>query len=161
LSLEICDALEQRDALRVRPVQILEDNHRRTVGGQPQKHPQSGPQALDLSATRVGESVELLGIDAVATVHCGQKQFEGTTQRSRLGLAHQHRGLRREPVEQLPDQPRLADARLAGQHRDVGVRRASELHQPVQLFLPSDHCRTGSRRTSSRSRPHPISLTRG
>ena len=53
-------------------MQVLEDDHGRTIGGQLEQDPQTDAQPLDLSARRIGEDVELCRVDAVATVHCGQ-----------------------------------------------------------------------------------------
>ena len=69
---EVGDALEQRDALGVGPVQVLEDDHGGTIGGQLEQDSQTDPEPLHLRAGRIGEDVELRRIDAVATVHCGQ-----------------------------------------------------------------------------------------
>ncbi len=154
------DPLEQRRALRVGPVQVLEDDDRGRVADQVGQDGEAGVQPLDRAAPRVGQRRQLLLVDLRAAVDGVQEHLVRPGQRAGLGLTDQHHGLRRHGRQQLVHQPGLADARLARDERDRRLTRRSELRQSAQLALPPDHHRAGTAADGSHDARVPVGCPR-
>ncbi len=132
-------ALEQRDALVVGPVQVVEHDEARRGRGEvvhdleAEAHPFVGADgsgrrgASSRSSSRPGPSERV------------EQQFEGTAERARIGLAREHDRVRREAVDQLAHQPGLADAGFAAYERDRGPGRIDESCESLQLVGPAGH----------------------
>ena len=94
---QVGDPLEERDALRVGPVQVFEDQDGLRVTGQLGDHAQGGVQALHRAQGRIGQFGQRIRIHecgsggigeraGVGAVERVQQHFVGASQRARLGL---------------------------------------------------------------------------
>ncbi len=133
-------ALEEQQALGVGPVEVVEHHHARRPAADRGEQREAGPDALVDVALGVDHHLEAL-VGLVAGVAEGvEEQLEGPAERSRVGLARQHLGPRRQAPDELPDQPGLAHAGLAA---DQGDGRSGavlgQLHEAVDLGGPTDH----------------------
>ncbi len=160
-------APEQRDAVGVGPVQVLQHQHGRTAGQQVTHQVDGGPLQLvgrvavvvvgmgqgDHRREQVREGVRarLQGRrDAVPApderLDSVTQQLVGAVEVTFLGLAGQDGHAVVEPGQELPHQAALADPRLAGDEGDPRrVGGADEGAQGVELSVPADHHRAQSR----------------
>ena len=150
--------LEEGDALRVGPVQVLEDDDRRAGRGEVADDLQPGLQPLHHPAVRVGDRlhqgrVELVR-DGGAAVHGVEQQLERPAQRARVGLPAQDRHGGRLGRDQLLDQAGLADAGLPGQDRH-GRRSTVDEHAEAAQLVGAPHHHLAHPTTA---RPHGTSL---
>ena len=143
---QLGDALEQGGALRVGPVQVLEDDDGAAVADQASDQGHAGVQPLDRAASRVGQRGEQVRIGRLGAVQRVEQQLVRAAQRAGFGLPGQYRRVGRQPGEQLGDQPGLADAGLAGDHRDTRPPDGEEPLEFAQLLVAPDHHGAG---------PHP------
>ena len=138
------DPLEQRRALGVGPVQVLEHEHRRPVADQAVHDLQRGVQPLDRAAARVGQGGERGLVDVGVPLDRVEQHLVRAGERSGLGAADQRDDVVGQRVEQLAHQAGLADARLAGDDRDLGLLGRDEPLELAQLAGPADHRLAGA-----------------
>ena len=168
------EVLEQVKHLRLRPVEVLDDPHQRTVGGEDRNEPAHGGQLLalrrllrrqtDHPGDRSGGLVVLseerrelpqrlgrriAGRDVRGLSHGLGRRPEGDAVAVRQTAALQDERIVRDLSDELLEQARLADARRAGdraQHRSMLARGSFEgREQQAHLPVPPDHRRTHPR----------------
>jgi hypothetical protein len=103
----------------------------------------AGAHALLGRAAGVVDRREQLGVRlGGVTVERVEQHLQRAAHRARIGLAGQHQRAGRRPLDELLDEPGLADAGLAGHERDGGGRPGAEQNnQAVELDRPADHHR--------------------
>ena len=138
------DALEDRDALGVGPVEVVEDEHRGStadhVGDHGARRFQPGRQGR-LRIVRATQRDQPVVVDGELVVEGVEEQLEGTAEAPGIGLTGEHQGVVRQARHELTHEPGLADAGLAADQCDArhGVRE--EGAQLVELAGPSHHHR--------------------
>ena len=130
---------EERDALRVGPVEVVEHHDARRPDREIADDIEREPDPLVGRARRVAEELDAL-VGGPAAVERVDQELERAPERSRVGLAGVHRDRLRQPSHELAHESRLADTGFPTDERDRGrLARIDEPGQPVQLLGPADH----------------------
>lgn len=138
------EPLEERRALRVDPMQVLEDDDRRPAARHGVRDRQTGVQPLYRTSRRVGEGVEEAVVDAGPPVDGIQQHLVRPGERPGIGVADQHDRLGGKAVQQLLDEPGLTDAWLAGDDRHPRAVGRREPREMAQLAIAAHHHRDGA-----------------
>jgi hypothetical protein len=134
------DAIDQVGARRVDPVEVLDDEHGRTVGdggGDEVEHGRGEVVAGERRVDQPGDGVE------------------GTSHRARLGDGADRREPRRQRLDELPHEARLADARLPRDEGHGGLLRRHHLGgvddpgEAGERSGPADHDRAHPHATAA------------
>ena len=139
------DALEDRDALGVGPVEVVEDEHRGSTADHVGDHgaaPRPSRAARGACASSGRRSATSRSSSAGSSSwRASKSSSKGRPRPPGIGLTGEHEGVVRQAGHELAHQPGLADAGLAADQRDArhGVR--DEGAQLVELAGPSHHHR--------------------
>ena len=147
--------LEERHALRVSPMQVVEHENARGPARQVADDLRPDSQTLLGCEAPVGEDRDPLVGACPADFERVEQQLEGATERTRVGLPGVNRGSFREPGDQLADETGLADACLAADQGDG--RCGPPFEEPPESFdlgLAADH--GGESRGTHRRSLHPV-----
>ena len=133
-------SLEQRDALRVGPVEVLEHDEPEALPDEPVHELEPGVDPFVAAPGSVGDRGEQLGVETVVAFERIDEQLHRTPERTLVGLPGEHDGPARRPLHQLAHEARLAHAGLAGHHDGRRARQpVEERQQAVEVDRPSDH----------------------
>ena len=134
------EPFEERDALGVGPVQVVEHDHTRRSRGEIADDIEPESQALVRGPVGIREEREALVVARLAGCEGVEQELERAPERAGIRLARVHDRAVREPVDQLADEAGLAHSRFAADqcHRR-GLARPHQAGEPVELVGATDH----------------------
>ena len=136
----IGEPLEERDALGVGPVEVLEHDHPEPVADEPVHQLEAGVHPLVAAAGPIRDGGEQLGIECLVILERVDEHLHRAPERPLIGLSGEDDGPGGRPLAQLAHEAGLADAGLAGHHDRRRARQAVEQReQAIEVARPPDH----------------------